>query len=75
MADPIIKRKVRKNTAPAQEIDIEIETGPDQVIVRSPRTLAEAIGDPVAIIPDAPQKKTRRSVVKTVKTTRRKRAA
>lgn len=75
MADPIIKKKVRKNTAPAQEIDIEVEPGPDRVIVRSPRTLAEAIGDPVAVIPDEPEKKTRRTVVKTVKTVRRKRAA
>lgn len=70
MADPIVKSKVRKNTAPAQEIDVEIEPGPDRVIVRSPRTLAEAIGDPVAVIDE--RKKTRRPAKKTA---RRKRAA
>ena len=58
MANPISKTQVRKRNAPAQEIDVEIEPGPDQVIVRAPRTLAEAIGDPVAIIDE--RKKTRR---------------
>jgi hypothetical protein len=75
MADPILKKKIRKNTAPAQEIDIEVEPGPDDVIVRSPATLAEALGDPVAVIPEEPEKKTRRVVKRTTTTTRRKRVA
>lgn len=73
MANPISKKQVKKPTAPAQEIDVEVEPGPDRVIVRSPRTLAEAIGDPVAVIPDAPPAKKPRRPVKS--SARRKRAA
>ncbi len=56
MAKRLAKNRLTKTTAPAKQIVVDRVPGPNKTVVRSPATLAEAIGDPVAVIPDEPPK-------------------
>ena len=71
MPKSIIKNRLTKRAAPAKQIVVDRLPGPNKTVVRTPATLAEAMGNPVAIIPDEPPRETK--LVR--KTIRRKRAA
>ncbi len=71
MAKRVVKNRVSRRAAPAKQIVVDRVPGPNKTVVRVPATLAEAMGDPVAVIPDEPPRESK--LVR--KTIRRKRAA
>ena len=71
MAKLKVPNRLTKTTAPTKQIVVDRVPGPNKTVVRSPATLAEAMGDPVAVIPDEPPRETK--VLR--KTFRRRRAA
>ncbi len=71
MAKRVVKNRLTRRAAPAKQIVVDRVPGPNKTVVRTPATLAEAMGDPVVVIPDEPPRESR-FVRKTI---RRKRAA
>lgn len=59
MAKRGVKNRLTKTTAPAKQIVVDRVPGPNKTVVRTPATLAEAMGDPVVVIPDEPPKDTK----------------
>lgn len=54
MAARVTKNRITKRTAPAKQIVVDRTPGPNKTVVRTPATLAEAMGDPVVVVPDEP---------------------
>lgn len=71
MAKRVIKNRLTRSAAPAKQIVVDRVPGPNKTVVRTPATLAEAMGDPVVVLPDEPSRESK--LVR--KTIRRKRAA
>jgi hypothetical protein len=71
MPKRVAKNRLTKRTGPAKQIVVDRLPGPNKTVVRAPATLAEAMGDPVVIVPDEPPQETKlvRKVI------RRRRAA
>ncbi len=67
----VVKSRLTKRAGPAKQIVVDRLPGPNKTVVRTPATLAEAMGDPVVVIPDEPPQDTKlvRKVI------RRRRAA
>ena len=63
--------RLTRRAAPAKQIVVDRVPGPNKTVVRAPATLAEAMGNPVVVVPDEPPRETK--VIR--KTIRRKRAA
>ncbi len=59
MAKRIAKNRLTRRSAPAKQIVVDRVPGPNKTVVRSPATLAEAIGDPVVVVPDEPPQDTK----------------
>ncbi len=66
-----VSNRLTKTVAPAKQIVVDRVPGPNKTVVRTPTTLAEAIGDPVVVVPDEPP--TEPKVIR--RTVRRRRAA
>jgi len=71
MATRVTKSRITKRAAPAKQIVVDRTPGSNKTVVRTPATLAEAMGDPVVVVPDEPPRETK--VVR--KIVRRRRAA
>lgn len=71
MAKRIPKNRITKRSAPAKQIVVDRTPGPNKTVVRTPATLAEAMGDPVVVVPDEPP----REAKPVRKTIRRRRVA
>ena len=55
----VVKKRLTKREGPAKQIVVDRVPGPNKTVVRVPATLAEAMGDPVVVIPDEPPKENR----------------
>lgn len=54
MAKRGAKNRLTKTAGPAKQIVVDRLPGPNKTVVRAPATLAEAMGNPVVVIPDEP---------------------
>ena len=54
MAKHVAKNRITKRAAPAKQIVVDRTPGPNKTVVRTPATLAEAMGDPVVVLPGEP---------------------
>jgi len=54
MKKRVPKTRITRRAAPAKQIVVDRTPGPNKTVVRTPATLAEAMGDPIVVVPDEP---------------------
>ena len=71
MTRRVTTKRITKRAGPAKQIVVDRTPGPNKTVIRTPATLAEAMGDPVVVVPDEPPQEAK--LVR--KTIRRRRVA